>query len=101
MRNIEHMKGELFALVDEARKVLDDAKTEERALTAEETEKHEKMMAGIRALEREIEAETEFQRIEAMKVDRDSDPEKEGAEWRSLAEFVQTVAYNPNDPRLA
>ncbi len=101
MRNIEDMKGKLFALVDEARKALDSAKTEERSLTAEETEKHDKMMADIRALEKEIEAETEFQRIEAMKAARASDPEKEQAEWRSLAEFVQTVAYNPGDPRLA
>lgn len=99
--NIEDMKGELFALVEEARKMINTAKEEKRDMTAEETEKHDKMMADIRAKEKAIAVETELQRVEAMKAQKKDDPEKDLAEWRSLGEFVQTVVHNPRDARLA
>jgi len=99
--NIEDMKGELFALVDEARKMIETAKEEKRDMTAEETEKHDKMMADIRAKEKAIAVETELQRVEAMKAQKKEDPEKDLAEWRSLSEFVRTVVTNPRDARLA
>ncbi|MDD5502578.1 MAG: phage major capsid protein [Candidatus Thermoplasmatota archaeon] len=100
MKNIEEMKGQLFALVDDVRKMVETAKEEKRDLTAEEMEKQERQMTEIRALEKEIAMETELQRIEAMKAQRNIDPEKDKAEWRSLGEFVQAVAFNPTDRRL-
>src|SRR5690606_21782812 len=52
--------------------------------------------------EAEIVAEEELQKIEARNAakNKKSDPEKDLAEWRSLGEFVQTVAFNPTDKRL-
>ena len=96
MRNIEEMRAKMFALVDSIREL----SKEDRELSAEEVEKRDKMLADVRAMEAEIAAETELQRIEAQKAKRTTDPEKDRAEWRSLGEFVQTVAKAPNDKRL-
>lgn len=96
MRNLEEMRGRLQALISEARTLTKDG------MAAEEVEKRDKMMHDIRALEAEIVAEEELQKIEARNAakNKNSDPEKDLAEWRSLGEFVQTVAFNPNDRRL-
>ena len=97
MRNIDQMKGKMFDLVDQVRELT----KEDRDLSAEEVEKREKMLADINFIEADIAAEEQLQRVEAQKAQVTSDPEKEKAEWRSLGEFVQTIAKNPNDKRLA
>jgi len=97
MRNIEQMKGKMFDLVDQVRELA----KEDRDLSAEEVEKRDKMLADIKFMEADIAAEEQLQRVEAQKAKVVSDPEKEKAEWRSLGEFVQTIAKNPNDKRLA
>lgn len=94
MRNLEEMRGKMFALVDSVRELCKDN------LSAEDVEKRDKMMADVKRMEAEIAAEEELQRIEAQKAKRQTDPEKDKAEWRSLGEFVQAVALNPNDKRL-
>ena len=94
MRNIEEMRGKMFALVDSVRELTKED------LSTEDVEKRDKMLTDIRAMETEIKAEEELQRIEAQKAKRTTDPEKDRAEWRSLGEFVQAVAKNPNDKRL-
>jgi len=100
VKNIEAMKGKLYGLVDEARAVLKTAETEDRSMSGEEKEKHERLMTDIRELEKEILTETELQRIEGEKAKTDPDPERTRAEWRSLGEFVSTIYLNPNDKRL-
>ena len=96
MRNLEEMRGRLQALISEARALTKDD------MAAEEVEKRDKVMHDIRALEAEIVAEEELQKIEARNAakNKNSDPEKDLAEWRNLGEFVQTVAFNPTDKRL-
>ena len=96
MRNLEEMRGRLQALISEARALTKDD------MAAEEVEKRDKVMHNIRALEAEIVAEEELQKIEARNAakNKNSDPEKDLAEWRSLGEFVRTVAFNPADERL-
>ena len=96
MRNIEEMKGKMFALVDSVRELT----KEDRDLSAEEVEKRDKMVADIKKMEAEIKAEEELQRVEAQRAKVPNDPEKDKAEWRSLGEFITTVAKNPNDKRL-
>jgi len=101
MRNIEHMKGKMFQLIDDVRAMVEAAETEQRALSSEEQEKKEKIMADIRQLEKDIAEEEEIQRIESQRANHpDNDPEKTQAEWRSLGEFAYTVINNPRDERL-
>ncbi len=101
MRNIEEMRGRLFKIVEEARALVEAAKTEERALAAEEVEKYDRLMVDARAMEKDIERETELQRMEAEKIERQEDPEKVEHEWRGgIAEFLRTVLTNPQDQRL-
>ncbi len=90
------MKGKMFALVDSVRELTKEG----RELSAEEVEKRDKMLSDVRAMEKDIAAEEEMQRIEAQKAKRSTDPEKDRAEWRSLGEFVSTIYTNPNDKRL-
>lgn len=96
MRNIEEMRAKMFALVDSVRELT----KEDRELSAEETEKRDKILGDVRRMEKEIEAEVELQRVEAQKAKQNHDPEKDRAEWRSLGEFVQTIYTNPSDRRL-
>ena len=100
MKNIEDMRGKMYALIDEVRSMVKDAEKEERSLSAEEAEKKDKLMADIKRMEAEIADEEELQRIEARKAKSAGDSEKDKAEWRSLGEFVQTVIQNPHDKRL-
>ena len=101
MRNIEEMKGSLYQLVSDTRALIEAAQKENRSLTAEESEKRDKMMADVRALEQDIATETELQRVEAQKVQRNEDPEKVDHEWRGgIAEMMEAVLYKPDDVRL-
>jgi len=102
MKNVEEMKGKMYTLIDEVRNLAATAEKEDRALSAEEREKKDKMMDSIRDMEKDITAEEEMQRVEAQRAKSpDADPEKSAHEWKSLGEFVKTALTNPNDKRLA
>lgn len=98
MNRVEELKRKKFALIDEVRKVTDKADAEKRGLEAEEKESVDKMMADIRSFDTDIAREEELMKLEME--NKRKDPEKDKAEWRSLGEFVQTIAKNPNDKRL-
>lgn len=102
MKNVEEMRGKMFALIDDVRNLVQEAEKEKRALSAEEEEKKDKMMSEIKRMEKDIADEEELQRVEAQRAKSpDNDPEKTAYEWRSLGEFAYTVIHNPGDERLA
>jgi HK97 family phage major capsid protein len=100
MRNLDHMRGKLDDIIKQTRELIETAETEKRALTADEKEKREKMLLDIQEMKSDIAAEEILQEQEAKRAKVPDDPEKDKAEWRSIGEFVQTVAKNPNDKRL-
>lgn len=101
MKNIEEMKGKMYALIDDVRSLVSEAEKEERVLSAEEDEKKNKMMADIKRAQIEISDEEELQRAEAQKASQ-PDTERLEYEWGGgIAEFMRTVLSNPADQRLS
>lgn len=86
MKNIEHLKGEMFNKIDLAKGMIARAKTENRTLTAEEQKQHDSLMMEIRSLEIEIRDETETQDKESKKLmgKTGTTSEGEGPEYRKL-----------------
>jgi len=100
--NVIELKKKKASLVEEARKLLDGAEAEKRELTAEEKQEYEKRIAEIRTLAEKIEREEELQRHELLTAKKVEQVEREAhyGEFRSLGEFIATIRFNRNDPRL-
>lgn len=100
--DINELRKDKAALVDEARQLCNQAEAENRDLNEEEQTKYDALMTAIEALSGRIDREERLQREElatATKVEQQEREEKHG-EFRSFAEFLQAVAFNQADPRL-
>lgn len=120
MKNINRLKEERWAILQEAKSILDNAQKENRKLTTEEREKHQKMMADVQEMGENITEREKLAYEEArnMKVQGGSQPEKaagtkRGPDFRSLfgdnhdnggyenlGEFLRAIGSGQYDPKL-
>ena len=102
MKNLEEMKRVLAEKIDEARKLHELAKSEERSFSDEESTKYNALMEEIDNRKSEIVREEQLQNME-MKTEQEkkADPEKLEYEWPGgIAEMCRMVLSDSNDQRL-
>lgn len=99
MVNIRELRATRHDRVEKARAIVDKAKDEERDLTDDEEAEFKSLEAEIEKRSKEIDREERLQALEAEKDNYEPAPENDG-EFKSLGEFLYSVRFNQNDPRL-
>ena len=97
MVNIIELRRLLKAKIDEARAIHQKAKTENRALSAEEQTQYSAIMTEVDNRKSEIERE---ERLQGLEMGNPAPKEPGPNEIREFGDFLQTIKWNPNDPAL-
>jgi HK97 family phage major capsid protein len=97
MINTVELRQKADTLVVKARQIHDKGE-----LTAEEQQEFDSLMAEADKLAKTIADEERLQTHELAHAEKveDGDKRSQDGEFRSLAEFIATIRFNPNDPRL-
>lgn len=98
MIDIDKLKRDRNELLERSKAMLEAAEKENRNFSEAEEKEFRETMDNIDSLGFKIEAEEKIQSLE-LKNQTPAPPEGDG-EFRSLGEFIKTVATNPSDSRL-
>jgi len=97
MKNLNEARQAIKKKIDEARALHEGAKKEERVLNADEQKRYDELMGEIDSMKAEVERE---QRLQDLEAGAPTAQEPGPNEFREFGDFIQTVRFNPGDPRL-
>lgn len=102
MININELKRKKATIIEELRAMMNAAEAENRELSEEEKKIYDNKITEAEKLADDIVREERLQRQEMLQAQRIEQVEREDryGEFRSLAEFIATIRFNPADPRL-
>lgn len=99
---IKKLREARFAILKQARGIVELAETDGRSLTTEEMDKVDSLRQEATERLREINTLEELEAEEMRKIVQETEDRQREADgqFESLGDFVRTVITNPNDPRL-
>ena len=86
MNKLTEKRNTLYA---QAQELVNKAESEERAFSEEEKTSYQELVAEIRSLDEQIQADTEFRALALKKADKVPDSDKEQQELRAFEAFIR------------